>query len=101
MTDVAPLLLALALGGLMGVCLARAVAVAVGIGLFFLAGLVLSAISGWSFLFWGVVAPVVGFQLSYFAGAAFAVVVLGAGEKAPVVEPARPAPVKGSDGATA
>ncbi len=85
----------------MGICLARAVSVAVGIGFFFLAGLVMSALSGWTFLFWGVVAPVVGFQFAYFGGAAFAVAVLGAGEKAPVAEPARPAPVEGGDGATA
>ena len=100
-TDVAPLLLALALGGLMGLMLARAIAVAVGLGFFFIAGLVLSALSGWSFLFWGVVAPVVGFQLAYFAGAAFAVAVLGAGAKAVETEAIHPAPVKGSDGATA
>ena len=79
-TTVAPLLLALALGGLMGVCLARAMSVAIGIGIFFFAGIGSSAFSGWAFLFWGVVAPVVGLQLADFGGAAFAVMVLGAGE---------------------
>lgn len=87
----------------MGVHLARAVAVAMGLGLFFVAGVVLSALSGWSFLLWGVVAPVVGFQLAYFAGAAFAVTVLGAGATAveAASETGHPVPVKDGDGATA
>lgn len=87
----------------MGVYLARAIAVAMGIGLFFLIGLVLSAMSGWSFLFWGVVAPVVGYQLAYFAGAVFAVTVLGAGgvPTEAQAETGHPVPVKDGDGATA
>jgi hypothetical protein len=75
--------------------------VAIGIGIFFFAGIGLSAFSGWTFLFWGVVAPVVGLQLAYFGGAAFAVMVLGAGEAEETAEAELPATVKRRDSATA
>lgn len=101
MASLAPTLLALALGGILGFALVRALALAICMVVFAIIGVALAlAGGGWWFLLSGVLGPIVGLQLSYFAAAALAVMSEPAAAREAGLG-AKPARVQEKDGAPA